>query len=133
VKTIELMSLNLKNFQGIKSFNFTPNGVDVDIFGDNGTGKTTVANAFHWLLFGKNSEWQTDFSIKPIGVTGVQTVVEGVLITNDKKISLKKTYYEKWVKRRGQTEKEFSGNTTEYEVDGVPKKKKDYDLIISSL
>ena len=36
----------------------------LNIFGDNATGKTTIFDAFTWLLFGKDSLGSSDFGIK---------------------------------------------------------------------
>ena len=41
---VNLKKLNIKNFKGVKSFDLEASG-DVDIFGDNETGKTTLFDA----------------------------------------------------------------------------------------
>jgi len=63
---MKLISLTLENFQGIKSLEIAPNGANVTIYGDNGTGKTTIANAISWLLFDKDSHGNKSFDIKTI-------------------------------------------------------------------
>ena len=50
-----------------------------------------------------------------------------------KTVSLKKTYKEVWKKPRGSAKKVFSGHTTQYWIDGVPVKKKEYDDVVSSI
>ena len=64
-KSIKNNELIIVNFKGIKNLSI-PFGQITNIFGDNGTGKTTVADAFTWLFFGKNTEGKTDFDIKPL-------------------------------------------------------------------
>ncbi len=51
---IKLTELYLKNFKSVKekAYSF---GDSTKIAGANGTGKTTVYDAFCWLLFGKDS------------------------------------------------------------------------------
>ena len=53
MKSIKLHSMKLHNFQGIQSLDIAFGGNNASIYGDNGTGKTTVANAFMWCLFDK--------------------------------------------------------------------------------
>jgi len=134
---MRLMSLKLTNFQGIKDFIFEPNGNDATIYGANATGKTTLCNAFLWLLFGKNTEDKTDFEIKTLDPSGhhlhgLDHEVEAVIIAN-KAITLRKSYKEKWTKKRGSVNAEFTGHTVDYFVDGVPVKKAEYDACIAGL
>jgi len=61
---MKLNRLSIENFKGVKSLTITPNGKNLNIFGDNGTGKTTVYDAWLWLLFDKDSQNKKDFEIK---------------------------------------------------------------------
>lgn len=138
MKEIRLLSLTLKNFKGIKNFTLNANGENVRVFGDNATGKTTLFDAFIWLLFDKDSQNKKDFAIKTLDkngqvLHGLEHEVEGVFLIDGKQISLRKVFSEKWTKKRGSVEKQFSGHTTEYYIDGVPVKKKEYDQLISDL
>ena len=58
---MKLLTLVLRNFKGIKNLELIANGGNVSVFGDNATGKTTVADAFSWLLFDKDSQNKKDF------------------------------------------------------------------------
>ena len=69
-KEIKLMDLTLKNFKGIKDFSLNVNGVDARIYGENGVGKTTIYDAFLWLLFNKNSKNVTKFTVKTLTEDG---------------------------------------------------------------
>ncbi|OZV12290.1 hypothetical protein CIW83_09330 [Tissierella sp. P1] len=62
---IKLNWLHLKNFKGIKDFKLVANGKNVSVFADNGKGKTTLMDAFLWLLFNKDSNDSTNFTVKP--------------------------------------------------------------------
>ena len=59
---LRINKLSLNNFKGIKSLVINADGNSLDIFGDNATGKTTVFDAFTWLLFGKDSLGRTDLA-----------------------------------------------------------------------
>ncbi len=52
---MQVLNMKLSNFQGIKNLEIDFDGSNTNIYGDNGTGKTTVFNAFTWLLYGKDS------------------------------------------------------------------------------
>ena len=131
-----LKELELKNFKGIDHLNikFKENTL---ILGANATGKTTVFDAFIWLLFGKDSTNKKDFSIKGIEADGeipsCDHIVAGVIEVDGQEVLLKKTFKEKWTTKRGSQEKVYSGNTTEYEINGIPKKEKDYQEFINNI
>lgn len=133
---MKLTKLELLNFKGLKSFAINLNG-DVVIRGDNATGKTTVFDSVCWLLFGKDSLDRADFEIKTLDggepihkvnheVTGTFTLDEGGTV------ELKRVYREKYSSPRG-GEVTLTGHTTDYFVDGVPKKEKEYKEMVSSL
>lgn len=50
---MKILNLTLQNFRGIKNLDLQLDGHDAKIFGANGTGKTTIANAVCWLMAGK--------------------------------------------------------------------------------
>lgn len=131
MKTIKLLSLELTNFKGIKSKRFEFDGKDTNIYGANEAGKTTVFDAFTWLLFNKDSQNKTDFQIKTmendVVINKLNHEVEAVLMVNDQSTTLKKVLKEKWTKPRGKAEHIFGGHTTEYSVDEVPCSKKEFD------
>jgi len=132
---MKLAKLTLHNFKGIKGFELNLDG-DVAVYGDNGTGKTTLADAWFWLLFGKDSLNRSDFEIKTldangVAISGIDHEVEGVLEIEGKHRTLKKVYSENWTKKRGSAAKEFTGHTTNYFLDGVPVKKGEYELFIA--
>ena len=133
---MKLTKLEILNFKGLKSFELNLNG-DVVIRGDNATGKTTLFDSVRWLLFGKDSLDRADFEIKTLDggepihkvnheVTGIFTLDEGGTV------ELKRVYREKYSSPRG-GEVTLTGHTTDYFVDGVPKKEKEYKEMVSSL
>lgn len=136
---MKLMKLTLKNFKGIKDFTLETNGKNVNVFGDNSTGKTTIFDAFTWLLYDKDSKNKKDFEVKTLDESGkhihnLNHEVEGIFEVNDgKQITLKKVFAEKWTKKRGSATEEFTGHTTDYFADGVPVKKNEYDGKIAEI
>ena len=135
---MRLLSLHLRNFKGIQDFILDAKGRSIDIYGDNATGKTTLFDAYLWLLFGKDSQGQTAFEIKtltPDGecLHGLEHEVEGMFFINGQEISLRKVYHEVWTKRRGEAQTRFTGHTTDYFFLGVPVSKAEYERRISGI
>jgi hypothetical protein len=116
---MKLLKLTLKNFKGIRSFEFAPDGQNVSVYGTNGSGKSTIMDAFTWLLFDKNSHWEAKFGIKTLDSNGetipkLEHTVTAILDDEGKKVYLEKTLKERWVKARGTAETVYNGNTTIY-------------------
>ena len=135
---MRLLKLHLRNFKGIRDFTFEPDGGNVAIYGENATGKTTLYDAFLWLLFDKDSQNKKDFQIKTLDAAGnvlhgLEHEVEGVFDIDGRPLTLRKVFAEKWTKKRGSAASEFSGHTSEYFIDGVPVAKKEFDLRISQI
>lgn len=136
---MKILNLRLKNFKGIRNFELNTQGKDANIYGDNAVGKTTLVDAFMWLLFDKDSSNRKDFQIKTLKPNGepehgLEHSVEATLqLENGEHIQMKKVYQEKWTKKRGSATAEFTGHTTDHFVDGVPVQKKEYDARIAEI
>ncbi len=135
---MKLLKLTLSNFKGIKSFTLDAQGHNANVFGDNGTGKTTLYDAFLWLLFDKDSNNKKDFAIKTLATDGselhgLEHTVEGQFEIDGRIVTLTKAYMEQWTKKRGSAEKTFTGHTTDYYIDSVPVKKKEYEARIAEI
>ena len=135
---IILNSLQLTNFKGVKSL-FVPFNADItEVSGRNATGKTSIFDAFTWLLFGKDSSDRKDFEIKPLSSDGkplqkADYEVTGQLTIDGQAVTIRRAYKEKWVKKRGSEEAEFSGHETNFFVNDVPYGQKEFQDYINSL
>lgn len=132
-----LKKLIIENFKGVKSLDINFENKTI-IEGDNALGKTTIFDAFCWLMFDKDSKNRANFEIKPLDknnevIKGLNPTVTGILLIDDLEIKLIKTLKEKWTKKRGDAEKTFNGNETIYEIDDVPVKKSEYVKKISEI
>lgn len=130
MKEIIINRLELRNFKGIRSLDIDFSKV-TNIRGENATGKTTIFDAFTWLLFDKDSKDRTAFEIKTLDennepLHGLDHTVTGHLQIDGKNWTLRKTYKEKWTKRRGDVNKELTGHETIYEINEVPVSKTEY-------
>ena len=133
---IKINRLLLQNFKGIQYLEINADGENLKIYGDNATGKTTVFDAFTWLLFNKDSLGRSDFGIKTQDENGnaihnLEHTVECELAIDNSILTLKKIYAEKWTKKRGSSEAEFSGHETKYFINEVPSAKKEYEQKIA--
>lgn len=137
VKEIILKNLKIKNFKGIKDLNIDFGKV-TDVFGGNGTGKTTLQDSFSFLLFDKDSKDSTKFDVQPLDkdnnpVHGLETVIEATLDIDGREVIFKRVYAEKYSKIRGTAKQEFKGYESTYYVNEVPKKVNEYKSYISEL
>lgn len=134
---MKLSEIMLNNFKGIKFINFEFDGNDASIYGDNATGKTTIFDSLCWLLFGKDSLDRADFEIKTL-VNGeplhnVNHEVEATFSNDDGTgFTLKRIYREKYSNPRG-GETKLTGHTTDYFINEVPVKEKEYKAFINNM
>lgn len=138
MQEIKLTQMRIRNFKGIRELDIAFNGKDMNVFGDNGTGKTTIIDSFTWLLFGKDSLGRADFGIKPTDSAGniihqLETSVEAIFDISGTEKVFKKTLIEVWTRKRGAAEAEFTRNENSFYIDGVPKKKSEYEAAIKEL
>ena len=134
---MRLKTLKLHNFQGIRDLTLGADGRDLNVFGDNGVGKTTIFSSITWLLFDKDSSNRKDFEIKTLDANGqpyhgLDHEVEATF-ENGKAITLKKVYKEKLVKARGSAERTFTGHTTDYFINDVPVKKTEFTAKVAEM
>lgn len=132
-----LKSLHMENFKGIKSLdvNFSNK---TSIKGQNAAGKTTIFDAFTWLLFNKNSAGEEKFNVRPLDKDGnridnVEIKVVAVLDVDGKEVELSKVQKQNWVKKRGTNTVSLQGNPNSYEIDGYPKSEAEFKAYISGL
>lgn len=137
---IRIENLTLHNFKGVRTLTVPMEGLNVEIAGRNGAGKSTIFDAFIWLLFGKDHRGQdwTNFDIKPIDPATGEAIhhlnhfVEAQLLIDGSRKTLRREIREDWIKPRGQAEEVFKGHTQAFFIDGVPcSTKRDYDTAVA--
>jgi hypothetical protein len=132
------MKLTLANFRGIRELGIDFCGVSANIYGRNGTGKTTIANAIWWVLYGKAIDGEKGFTPKTRNgeqdAHGLNNSAELTIKTGDGVvITLKKVFCEKYTTQKGSADAVFSGHTTDHFIDNIPVKEKDYADRISNI
>ena len=135
---IQIKSLSITNFKGISSLKIDFSEGVTTLSGANATGKTTVFDAYTWLLFGKDSTGRSDFEIKTLDennnpIHELTHEVEGMFVVNGSTLSLRRAYAEEWVTTRGETTKKLKGHKTEFFINDVPKQAGEYKSYVDSL
>ena len=134
---IYLKRVKITNFKGIQCFESDFDHV-TNIFGDNGTGKTTIMDAFLWLFFGKNSNDASKFEIKRLDssnkfIKNLEAEVAATIHIDGQDIVVRKVLRQKWVTRRGSTETDYSGDENIYFWNDVPLKESEFKVKIKAI
>lgn len=145
-RQVTLKRLTLVNFKGLRNVAVEFGDGVTTISGRNGTGKTTIADSFAWLLWGKDSEGNSDskFGIKTNDAEGnfipdLEHEVTGLFDVVDTEtgeassVELRRVYVEEWKTPKGSTERTLSGHHTDYFFNGVPLKKAEYDAKVAAI
>ena len=138
MKTVILEELELNNFKNTKHLHLVFDPKNNTIRGRNRSGKTTIFDAYLWLLYGKNSEGETDFDIKTLDqnnepIHKLTHSVRAKFSIDGNYIELQRVYTEKWVKPHGEEKEELKTHDTKYFVNNVPKTKSEYAEVVSGI
>ena len=137
--TIERMVIS--NFKGTRELSIDFGDV-TRISGMNGTGKTTIPDAFSWVLWNKDSRGNApgsyDFREKPLDENGdeihnLDTTVELFCRLDGQPFNLRRTQRENWVKKRGSAEAVYQGNVSTYWINDVETKLTDFKARIAQI
>jgi exonuclease SbcC len=71
MKEIKIRDLWCVNFKALRNFQLSPNGHSISVYGRNGTGKSTLALAMSWLLFGCNTAGEIKFDVRSTDEAGI--------------------------------------------------------------
>jgi hypothetical protein len=137
---MKLITLTLRNFKGVRDFTFKPLGESASLYGANESGKSSVADAFTWLLFGKDLQdrIESKFGIKTRDSSGsvihdIEHSVEATFVHESRAFTLRRVYAEDWTRKRGSDTKELTGHTTSYFIDDAPVSKTEFQRFVDSI
>lgn len=125
----------INNFKGVKNLTIDFNAV-TNIYAQNGGFKTTIADAWFWCLYGKDSNDRKDFNIKNTVETSLNRGDHEVTLyitTGNNKDVFKRVFREKWTKPKGQKEQVYTGNENLFYCNDVPMQAKEYQAKIDSI
>lgn len=136
-----LKRLELENFKGVQkaAYDF---GDETRIDGQNASGKSTIVDAFCWLLFNKDSHGNAPgsdkFREKPLDANGqeihyLETSVTACFDLDGQPFNLRRMQKENWVKKRGCADATYQGNVSTYWINEVETKSTDFSARIASI
>lgn len=135
---IKFKKVKIRNFRGLASFDANLEGRSVRISGANGLGKSSVADAITWVLFGKDSRRRTAFPIDPVDDAGriihnLDVSVELEMLIDGQPTTLRRRRQEKWVQKRGMTTEQLDGHQTTCYIDGRPLPSSDFSSHVDTI
>lgn len=135
---LKIRRISLENFKGKRSLNIEMKDGVTCIYGANRTGKTTIADAITWCLFGKDSKGRTQFGIKTRDENGEEIPHLPHSVTMDVMIdgaahTIQRTLVEQWTKMHGAAETTLRAHTTECYVDGQKYTVRDYQQFVANI
>ena len=136
MRQVRIKKLFIENFKGLRSFSVDFDDCLTQIVGANGTGKTTLHDAYLWLLMGMDSGNRNTFSIQPLDESSqtihhLTTSVTGVFEFSDGSThEIKRCLSETWTRRRSTKEDVLTGSETERFIDNTPYKAVEFDKLI---
>lgn len=130
---VQLKTLEMQNFKGVRALRVEFSAGVTSIYGDNGTGKSTIYDALMWLFFGRDAAGNAKFTVKPAGREGVTPMVTAICMVNGQPRKFSKVLRERWSKPRGLSELRYDGDTVDYTIDDVPRKESEYKRMVSEI
>lgn len=136
MKTIIIKKMHLLNFKGVRDLEIDFNSDVTNVCGMNGTGKTSVFDAFTWLMFGKDSQGRKEFDLKTLDSEGkiiyhLPHEVSATINVDGEDMTLCRKLVEKFPKRNGVPT--FEGNKVERFVNDVPCNEKEFAAKIDAI
>lgn len=130
--------MSLLNFKGVRELTVDFDEHETNIYGANHTGKTTLFDAFVWLMFDKDSQDRQNFGIRTYDennniIPKLPHEVSACIEVNGVEINLKRCFVENWVKKRGSQEAVYDGNSEERYWNDVPCSKTEFAKKIADI
>ena len=126
MNNVILKSISIRNFKGIASLDISFDEKITKIYGKNGSGKSTIKNAWEWALGQNVKDYLPNLNNKE--VPDLVTSVEINLIVNDLSYALKRESKPKYNSDHIKT-----GNELTYTIDGIEVGQKNYLSQVSNI
>lgn len=140
MKRIILTKIHMENFKVFKdtAIDF---GMLTKIFAQNYKGKSSIADAFSFVLFGKSSTGNSEgkqfiprrYDSEGTPIDHVDVTVELTLEIDNRPITIKKVQSQNWVRKRGAEIEAYEGDTNEYFWNEVPVKEAEHKRRVAEI
>jgi DNA repair exonuclease SbcCD ATPase subunit len=118
---IILKRIHMENFKVFQSKTINLGSI-TKVFAQNYRGKSSIADAFNWVLFSKSATGNSEgkqfvprrYDSQGIPIDHVDVVVELELEVDGRPITIKKTQQQKWVRKRGDEIQTYEGEKNVY-------------------
>lgn len=126
-----LKNIKAENFKKFKDVSFNFNEIGNEIYGENGSGKTTIIEMWLWLLCNKNYKLVDNPNVRPIDAEdGDITKVEATLDVDGRPLTISK--YQKFKRSKPDVNGVVKTSTTNgYEVNTVEYSERDFKKKLS--
>lgn len=126
MKKVIIQDIAIKNFKGIASFKTSFNADVTKFYGSNGSGKSTIKNAWEWALCRNVSDYLPNINNQEI--PNLTTSVAVNILVND-------LHYEFYRESKPKYSKngEKTGNESKYLIDGIEVGQKQYQSQIANI
>lgn len=121
---MKIKKMILDTFKGVTHGEYDFSDVTT-VSGKNGTGKTTLADAYFWLFTDKDYELQSNPEVHPDFMAESEPSVTAILDVDSKDVTVRKFQTDMRTKKQ----KEMNAPVriaNKYEINGVPKTQKDF-------
>lgn len=129
--TVRLENISIQNFKGIAKANISFDNELTEICAENGMGKSSIKNAFEWLLC------QNVIDVLPMlnnkEIPDLVTVVSANIVINDYTYEFERTSKGKYILNKDTGKRVKISNESGYKIDGLEYKEKDYKAKIADL
>lgn len=128
MKEIQIIHIHAENFKKFKEINIGFGEKTTTISGRNYLGKSSVSDAFSWVLFNKSSTGNAEgkqfrprrYDENGVNIDHVDVVVELKMLIDGEPVKIRKVQRQNWVRHRGDEYDTYEGDTTFYEWNDVP-------------
>ena len=122
---MKLKAMHIQSFKGFRDLELVFDGNNQIISGRNGVGKTTIADAYYWVVVDKDASLKSSPEVHPDFMEESEPSVTLVCDLNGKEVTLRK------FQKDSRTQKQKEENapvriSNQYEVNAVPKSQKDF-------
>lgn len=130
MRNVKIKSLHIQNFGSIKDLSITF-GIKTLISGRNESGKTTINDAYSWLMTNKLANGGQADGIRPHDKNGIEDdnaviSVSAVIEIDGSEKEFLKEQHKEFTQKTGK----FKWNNNLYFINGVPKKEKEYKAYV---